>query len=195
MPLYYALVDAMKTFEEGLHKSRLERVRTSSKFSVDGVYHTDGDGATTLQSGSVKVRVNINAEVSPDFASSLGLDNPALIAWELTPLSFVFDWFINVGDFLTGLTPRGVAFVSGSISTKVDVQVGRGPQTFGGDSPVWIAVGPVTGYCQSYERKILSNLPQPRLFWNPDLNMKRYTDAFALLKLIFFKLDRYSVKS
>lgn len=195
MPLYYALVDAMKTFEEGLHKPRLERVRTSSKFSVDGVYHTDGDDGTTLQSGSVKVRVNINAEVSPDFASSLGLDNPALIAWELTPLSFVFDWFINVGDFLTGLTPRGVAFVSGSISTKVDVQVRRDAQTFGGDSPVWIAVGPITGYCQSYERKILSSLPQPRLFWNPNLNMKRYTDAFALLKLIFFKLDRYSVKS
>lgn len=43
--------------------------------------------------------------------SSVGLLNPAAIAWELVPLSFVFDWFYNIGDFLerqtadTGLTP------------------------------------------------------------------------------------------
>jgi hypothetical protein len=34
----------------------------------------------------------------------LGLTNPALVAWELVPFSFVFDWFISVGDWLTGLT-------------------------------------------------------------------------------------------
>lgn len=34
----------------------------------------------------------------------LGLTNPALVAWELIPYSFVFDWFISVGDWLTALT-------------------------------------------------------------------------------------------
>lgn len=34
----------------------------------------------------------------------LGLTNPALIAWELVPFSFVFDWFISVGDWLQGIT-------------------------------------------------------------------------------------------
>ena len=31
--------------------------------------------------------------------------NFALTVWELIPLSFVVDWFINVGDFLSSLNP------------------------------------------------------------------------------------------
>lgn len=34
----------------------------------------------------------------------LGLTNPALVAWELVPYSFVFDWFYSVGSWLQGLT-------------------------------------------------------------------------------------------
>jgi hypothetical protein len=33
-------------------------------------------------------------------ASQMGLTNPATVAWELVPFSFVVDWFINIGDFL-----------------------------------------------------------------------------------------------
>jgi len=34
----------------------------------------------------------------------LGLANPLLIAWERVPFSFVFDWFIQVGKYLEGVT-------------------------------------------------------------------------------------------
>lgn len=34
----------------------------------------------------------------------LGLTNPLLVAWELVPYSFVFDWFLQVGQWLEGLT-------------------------------------------------------------------------------------------
>lgn len=33
-------------------------------------------------------------------ANRLGLLNPALIAWELVPFSFVADWFVNIGDVI-----------------------------------------------------------------------------------------------
>lgn len=33
-------------------------------------------------------------------ANQLGFVNPATIAWELVPFSFVLDWFVNVSDFL-----------------------------------------------------------------------------------------------
>lgn len=36
--------------------------------------------------------------------NNLGFLNAPLIAWNLVPLSFVFDWFIPVGTFLGGLT-------------------------------------------------------------------------------------------
>jgi hypothetical protein len=42
----------------------------------------------------------------PVFAemAQLGFTNPAAIAWEITPFSFVFDWFYQVGDYLNALS-------------------------------------------------------------------------------------------
>lgn len=37
-------------------------------------------------------------------ADQLGLINPASVAWELIPFSFLVDWFIPVGDFLEEFT-------------------------------------------------------------------------------------------
>lgn len=37
-------------------------------------------------------------------ASAAGLTNPAALVWELIPFSFVFDWFVNVGDVLNDIT-------------------------------------------------------------------------------------------
>lgn len=36
--------------------------------------------------------------------TKLGMNNPASIAWELMPFSFVVDWFTNVGDVLNAYT-------------------------------------------------------------------------------------------
>lgn len=43
---------------------------------------------------------------NPDLflANRLGLINPASVAWELVPFSFVVDWFIPVGAFLSSMT-------------------------------------------------------------------------------------------
>lgn len=44
----------------------------------------------------------------------LGLTNPAKIVWELMPLSFVLDWFIPIGNFISALQgPMGLSFKSG----------------------------------------------------------------------------------
>jgi hypothetical protein len=62
---------------------------------------------TDTLTGEVKVRVKLWLELtSPHFAATqqLGITNPLLYAWEVIPFSFVFDWFISVGDYLTGLT-------------------------------------------------------------------------------------------
>lgn len=37
-------------------------------------------------------------------AEKLGLINPALVAWELVPFSFVVDWFLPIGNYLDSLT-------------------------------------------------------------------------------------------
>jgi hypothetical protein len=37
------------------------------------------------------------------FGRSLGLTDPFQVLWEITPFSFVFDWFLPVGAFLENL--------------------------------------------------------------------------------------------
>jgi hypothetical protein len=57
----------------------------------------------------LKVRVRMQATVraaNPMLwrANQLGLINPASVAWELIPFSFLVDWFIPVGEFLNSYT-------------------------------------------------------------------------------------------
>lgn len=67
--------------------------------------------------------------------TSLGLTNPALIAWELVPFSFVVDWALPIGQFLDSLDAMlGYGPTDCSIS-QYGKLVGR--WTGGGDS--WIS--------------------------------------------------------
>lgn len=55
-----------------------------------------------------------------DTLDSVGLLNPASIAWELVPFSFVIDWLFPVGTMLTALTGTvGLDFVSGTRTLRV----------------------------------------------------------------------------
>lgn len=52
-------------------------------------------------------------------ANQLGLLNPALVAWELVPFSFVADWFVNIGDVLQESTAFvGLTILDSGSSTK-----------------------------------------------------------------------------
>lgn len=50
--------------------------------------------------------------------ASVGITNPALLAWELLPYSFVVDWFLPIGNYLESLdATNGLTFYSGYITT------------------------------------------------------------------------------
>lgn len=69
-------------------------------------------------SGQISAAIRIKNE-SLHTASQLGLTNPALVAWELIPFSFVADWFVNVSDVLSQLdTWVGKEFVHGSFTIQ-----------------------------------------------------------------------------
>jgi len=55
-------------------------------------------------------------------ANKLGLVNPATVAWELIPFSFVVDWFVNVGEFLA----QGTDFLGLSVTNAWSVYGSKG---------------------------------------------------------------------
>jgi hypothetical protein len=70
-------------------------------------------------------KVKIWCELSYPHLSELqqlGLTNPALVAWELVPYSFVLDWFISVGDWLTGITALNGVTVRRAMVSDLDTR-------------------------------------------------------------------------
>lgn len=106
-------------------KKKAKKVFTSGKatattmFSIDGEKHaymnpyfeTEGFMRYT---GSVKKIANVSGELNPTRV----IFDPAKTAWEYTTYSFVFDWLMNVGNWIDSvrLTESGLAYTA-SITT------------------------------------------------------------------------------
>lgn len=98
-----------------------------SKFVVAGSGSIDSFSSNDFRLVvSSKVRIDA-VPTNPGLIkmNQLGVTNPAAIAWELVPYSFVVDWFLPIGDFLNsmdatlGWTIKGFTqsdFYKGSLS-------------------------------------------------------------------------------
>lgn len=87
--------------------SATEEVVASYGYTEDLSSFKPGSSRVRYTTISCKAKVKIWCELSNPHLSAvqqLGLTNPALVAWELVPFSFVFDWFISVGDYLQALS-------------------------------------------------------------------------------------------
>lgn len=123
-PLYkeiYGLAEA--TASTLIERQRVLRTVTATvKYSRhESLAKAAADTAAFIKSSSYKkyqigVRYRIpNGVISP--AVAFGLNNPAAIAWELVPFSFVVDWFLPIGDLINSLTDfSGLEFHDGWIS-------------------------------------------------------------------------------
>jgi hypothetical protein len=128
--------------------------------------------------GTYDVRVKLVADVTNPQLSTLqqlGLTNPALIAWELVPFSFVFDWFVSVGDYLTGLTALNGLTLKRTMRSNTNVL------TYEGKSPTTIASDASYQYINSAK------------YWRLD-NRNYARSSFVVNPLSLFpplKLDRF----
>lgn len=142
---------------------------------------------------SVRVKLILNRELN--LPEHLGLNNPFSVAWELLPLSFVFDWALPVGDYLSAISAVPAE------GTKV-VVTKRTLITAGGHTSLNVA--PVPPYFvqfvdkdfdMSYKftqvnRTVSSwsgySVPKPEFTPPADLfNWKRVLDVAALGKSLF----------
>jgi len=116
----------------------------------------------------------------------IGLTNPLLVAWELIPFSFVFDWFVSVGDYLTGLTAlNGVNVYRGMYSeTESFAEALSEPATSRTVSgTAWFYSGTSALASQrAYNR--VSYIPEPLLLYPPKKNLFDFNKLVTSLALI-----------
>lgn len=100
-PLINDIKTALDSIQEGLGDYQLKRHRSAStclnEFVTAGVKF----------SGSVTLSMCLKYHIENDVAKRLnefGLLDPDQIAWEVTPWSFVIDWFVPVGEYIQALT-------------------------------------------------------------------------------------------
>lgn len=130
--------------------------------------------------------------------SSLGLLNPAEIVWELIPFSFVVDWFIPVGGWLSNLTAdAGFNFVSGSASSlsrakeRVDDYGFAKFNDFAGFNVQHNFEGAplgITNYdAYAFSRVCYASSPWPGIYFKNPLSTTHALNAIALLSQAFRK--------
>lgn len=82
--------------------------------------NTDSGLGTVTEKDVSKTRILLEYKLDDPtkvLLGKTGLTNPALLAWELLPFSFVADWFIGVGDYLDSFTTfDGLVFRRGFIN-------------------------------------------------------------------------------
>jgi len=132
----------------------------------------------------LKIRLQGRLETSnPNLAvaSQLGLTNPLSLLWEVTPFSFVVDWFLPVGNFLDNLTNMAGM-------TQVDCQAAYKRVATGFDR---VAFTDIPGLdigkfrrdsAYSFQRSI-GELPLPKLAFKPfkGISVSRAATSISLL--------------
>jgi len=103
-------------------------------------------------------------------AVRLGFTNPAALAWELLPYSFVIDWLIPIGDWLNSLDACvGVIGAYGTVTTKTK-------------SIYEVSYGSQHSFKETYSRQVFDHLPSPVFpSYSPSLGLGRIANALALL--------------
>lgn len=183
MPLIGDIYGAQQTLKEGF-KSKAQVLKAVRVISNDQTYTREFSDGSSLVEEKYSVRCQIHARVRNSqlaAAASLGLTNPALIAWELVPFSFVIDWLLPIGDFLEATSAvHGLDFISGCYTWKASRTITTTSDTLitpSGEDHVSVE------RCTSIERIPFSTWPStvPLYFKNP-FSLTKAVTATALVR-------------
>lgn len=175
----YGLRDAVNAaFEE---KPPLVRAygRVSTELEIDE--YRQGDMHYTGKShNEVTHRVYLTVhDAYVQGLKTLGGINPFEIAWELVPLSFVADWFVDYGDYMSQLSSHiGLDYHSGSVTFfQRNESFFQRDQTWSSTPGVIVA--------EAFKREVLLAVPWPTLtYGNGIKSLGKLSTASALAALV-----------
>lgn len=144
--------------------------------------------------GYLRSTVTVSARVTASntllaAAHEYGLDNPALLAWELIPYSFVVDWFFQVGAYLeamTALSGLTVEDASTTTSWTADMNQLWVSNIQGNASTTYTSTAGTNVVSIKEKSRVLGLPPYPTLpkFKSP-LSLNHLANALALLEQTF----------
>lgn len=194
MPLILSVADFTSAMSEGGKHGQV-RGRGSQTISntLTKTYTSlvDSGRATLTVNEVLEYTHVVRGWALADFSSQqsqLGFD-PLATAYELTRFSFVFDWFVQIGTWITAVSPfqPGGLISSGysirsTVKRRIYTSIAYSGTVIAGS--ITSGAGP-TGELlvetQSYTRQARSpSFPG----WNPRLTPKRTVDAWALLNVL-----------
>lgn len=140
------------------------------------------------KTGEVECRAGVMIR---DSIRSYATVDPVVSGYELIPFSFVLDWFVNVGDFLTVISPFASAqtlHMYNTFTSVEEVSISSTPvlRTFGTNSLVQEfrasgSVSPIILGRQSWNREPVKTF-EPTLGHGSGPSILKGLDALALLK-------------
>lgn len=185
--------------------AQMQRFKARGKnvvVSKDVVYRDDSTIQVVTQRETYRTKMQVVYYPGKSAASSAARFaslNPASIVWELTPLSFVFDWFIDIGGYTRDLESSLIyssGFHSGFVSRSQSVETSS---TISGPGNTWF--GELVGSCEGFRierslrRQVLDGSPRPQLpRFNPRLGASRLISAASLLKVLFLAPEKATPK-
>lgn len=158
--------------------SRSFQTTNRCSFGIDDFTWSFKEEETLSMLGRIDCRLR-----SPEYlkASELGVVNLGQTVWDVIPYSFVVDWFVNVGEYISLLDAnvpwefRGGSrtfFQEGTVKLK-DVSLLRGTVSSTSSS---------NAYVRSFERTVMNGFPLPTLRLKEDpFSLRHISLALSLL--------------
>lgn len=118
----------------------------------------------------------------------LGLINPAEVVWELLPYSFVVDWAIPVGSWLSGLTADvGLTYKSGCTSSRVTGRIVNVLKPHDGSHTKLLSFSGRFNLAQMkyFRRVVYPTLPVPGFYVKNPVSKLHVLNGLALLSQAF----------
>lgn len=173
MPIFYSIEDVRKSLKA--YARIYAKFKAKKTYTLEPAFNLPG--WTVNPNVKVTERCIIKRAYDPDTLIEKLLNilklNPIASAWELVTLSFVADWFLNIGDIIDALSGFDGSIQSSSCYSWRSM----GTVTLNHEK----SGASITVEIDEYKRDVIEPSDHIGLSWNTTLTWKQQIDAISLM--------------